>query len=155
MANRKKRTPEKEAEFLAALTEGGGNVSEACRQVRIGLRTVYEWRQGDKAFTESWDRAVERGSNFLEDEAIRRAMQGVEEPVFYQGKKVSTIRRYSDTLLIFMLKARRPEKFKDRSEVQHKGLEGLAERLKEGRERASRRVATEPRHEAGDDPDDD
>ena len=37
----------------------------------------------------------------------------------YQGSQVGTVRRYSDTLLIFLLKGRRPEKFKDR--VAHGG----------------------------------
>lgn len=50
----------------------------------------------------------------MEDEAFRRAVNGTEKPV-YQGKElVGHVREYSDTLMIFMLKARRPEKFKDR-----------------------------------------
>ena len=34
-------------------------------------------------------------------------------PVFHQGKEIGSIREYSDTLLIFMLKARRPATFRD------------------------------------------
>ena len=34
--------------------------------------------------------------------------------MFYRGEKCGLVRRYSDTLLIFMLKARRREKFVDR-----------------------------------------
>ena len=51
----------------------------------------------------------------LEDEARRRALQGVEKPVFREGRQVGTVTEYSDTLLIFLLKARRPEKFRDRA----------------------------------------
>ena len=49
-----------------------------------------------------------------EDEAVRRAHDGVDEPVFYQGKACGVVRKYSDTLLIFLLKGRRPEKYRDR-----------------------------------------
>ncbi len=57
------------------------------------------------------------GTDRMEDEARRRAVDGVEESVFYQGEQVSTVRRYSDTLLIFMLKARRPETYRERSDI--------------------------------------
>jgi hypothetical protein len=33
--------------------------------------------------------------------------------VFHQGREIGAIREYSDTLLVFMLKARRPAKFRD------------------------------------------
>ncbi len=46
----------------------------------------------------------------------RRAFEGVEEPVFHQGKQCGTIRRYSDTLTIFLLKAHRPAKYRERRE---------------------------------------
>jgi hypothetical protein len=41
--------------------------------------------------------------------------------VFHQGQECGQIREYSDTLLIFMLKARRPEKFKERFAAEHSG----------------------------------
>ena len=46
------------------------------------------------------------------------------------------IRRYSDTLMIALLKARRPEKFKDRQVVEHDIADGLADRLEAARRRA-------------------
>jgi hypothetical protein len=49
-------------------------------------------------------------------------VEGVEEPIVYQGEITNTVRRYSDTLLIFLLKARRPEKFRDNVKVEHGGL---------------------------------
>ncbi len=42
---------------------------------------------------------------------MRRAVDGVDEPVYQGGKKVGSITRYSDTLLIFLLKANR-DKFR-------------------------------------------
>ncbi len=72
------------------------------------------------AFTEAQEEAADR----LEEEARRRAVEGVDEPVFYKGKKCGAIRRYSDSLLIFLLKGVRPEKFKERSSTELSGPQG-------------------------------
>ena len=51
---------------------------------------------------------------FAEVEARRRAVEGVEEPVgWFQGTPGGTVRKYSDTLLIFLLKGARPHKYRD------------------------------------------
>ncbi len=36
------------------------------------------------------------------------------EPVFYKGKAIAAVRKFSDTLLIFMLKGAKPEKYRDK-----------------------------------------
>jgi hypothetical protein len=69
--------------------------------------------------------AKEMAADRLEEEAWRRAVDGVDEPVgFYRGKPSAWVKRYSDTLLIFLLKALRPEKYRERYE--HSGPEGGA-----------------------------
>ena len=115
------RTAKVRAAFLAGL-EDGMTIAAASKAAGAGRRTMYDWREADTDFAAAWDDAYETGTDVLEDEAKRRAADGVEEPVFYQGEKVATVRKYSDTLLIFMLKGRRPEKFKDRHE--HTGKDG-------------------------------
>jgi hypothetical protein len=50
---------------------------------------------------------LERGLDALEDEVMRRAKDGVVEPVFYKGRVVGEKRRYSDNLAMFILKSRR------------------------------------------------
>lgn len=67
---------------------------------------------------------MDLGSDALEDEAIRRASQGTLKPVFYQGVQCGEVREYSDTLMMFMLKARRPERFKERSATELTGKDG-------------------------------
>lgn len=47
----------------------------------------------------------------LEMEAFRRAVEGVGEDRFFRGDVVGTVTRYSDRLLMFLLKARRPSTF--------------------------------------------
>ncbi len=124
MANLTIRTPEKEGAFLEALSTNGVKVARACQDTGVVRRTVYEWRAEDAGFAERWDRAVQQGTDALEDEALRRAHDGTDKPVFHQGRQVGTTREYSDTLLIFMLKARRPDRFKDRVASEHSGRIG-------------------------------
>lgn len=57
------------------------------------------------------DDALDECSNQLEDEARRRAVEGVDEPVFYQGDVVGYTKKYSDDLLKMLLRANRREKF--------------------------------------------
>ncbi len=123
MRGRTERTPKRERQFLDALAEGL-SVTGAAARVKLGRSTVYEWRDTDSDFATAWDKAIEAGTDILEDEARRRAYERVEEPVHYQGERVDTIRRYSDTLLIFMLKGRRPGKFRDNAAVEVTGTDG-------------------------------
>jgi hypothetical protein len=98
------------ARFLAALAESG-NVRLSCQAARVGRSTVYAWRDADEKFRGEWDAALEEAVDVLEAEARRRGVEGVEEPVYYQGEKVGAVRRYSDTLLIFLLKGLRPQRY--------------------------------------------
>ena len=53
----------------------------------------------------------------LEDEAMRRAVDGVEEPVYQAGQLVGTKRVYSDSLLKLMLQAADPARYGDSKRV--------------------------------------
>ncbi len=107
------RTAANRHKFIEALALTA-NVTAACKLARVGRNVIYEWRKDDPSFKADWDEATELGTDALEDEAVRRAHQGTRKPVHYGGKKVGTVRKYSDTLLIFLLKGRRPEKFRER-----------------------------------------
>lgn len=122
-----KETPERIEAFCAALAVSGGNVSRACQAVDITRMTAYRWRENDPEFAQAWERAKRIGLEALEDEATRRAFEGTERPVFYMGKKLRhTIKEYSDTLAIFLLKGGMPEKYRERSEVNHGLTDSLA-----------------------------
>jgi hypothetical protein len=77
--------------------------------------------------------ALELGTDALEDEAVRRAYHGNDRPVTFQGKVTDTFKEYSDNLLMFMLKARRPDKFKERfenkSSIEHSASPALRDLL--------------------------
>tara|TARA_R110000764_G_scaffold147568_1_gene235491 strand:- start:1487 stop:2026 length:540 start_codon:yes stop_codon:yes gene_type:complete len=107
--------------FLKALEEGA-SVSRACRDLGVSRSAIYLWRRTDQKFTDEWLAAEDAGTDRMEDELWRRAVEGVEKPTgFYQGEPGAFVREYSDTLLIFGLKGRRPEKYADRSRVTMNG----------------------------------
>lgn len=124
-----KATPEKEvndmakAVFLAGLIEGS-TVTIAAEAAGIDRATAYRWREADNEFGKAWDEALEAGTDRLEQEALRRARDGVTKPVYQGGKEVGQVQEYSDTLMIFLLKGRRPEKFRERVSAELTGAGG-------------------------------
>ena len=109
-----------QAVFLGALSTGL-SVTGAGTQAETPRRTLYNWRAADPVFAAAWDDAVEAGADVLEDEARRRAVEGVEEPALYMGRIVKdeqgnmlTVKKYSDTLMVLLLKGRRPNVYRER-----------------------------------------
>jgi hypothetical protein len=110
--------PKKRA-FLRALVETGGNVTRACELVGIDRSTPYsrQWKE-DAEFQAVLESARYMAAEALESEAIRRAFEGVDKPTgWYKGKPSGVVTDYSDTLLIFLLKGAKPEKYADRMEL--------------------------------------
>ncbi len=123
MANRTKFSPARRKRFLEVL-RATCNVSEAARSCGVERRTAYNHRDADPAFRAAWDEAVEEAIDRLEREAWRRGVEGVDRPVTYQGEITASFKEYSDRMLELLLKAHRPEKYKDRIENQHTGKAG-------------------------------
>lgn len=126
MVDDMKLTPEKLTAFCAALAETC-NVGRACAAVGISRQTAYNWREDDPEFAAAWARAMGAGLTVLEDEMHRRAIDGTSEPVFHQGEQCGTVRKYSDTLAIFLAKAHAPDKYRDNSRVELAGHLALTE----------------------------
>jgi hypothetical protein len=106
---------------LAILTAGvlcvaeTGPLTAAVAAAGTSRTRVYELRKTDTAFAAAWDEAEDIATDRLEDEARRRAVEGVAGPLVSAGKLVRgddgqpiTVRRYSDNLLLALIKARRP-----------------------------------------------
>lgn len=109
MAQHKKREV-----FLAALRQGA-SVTAACDAANLPRRTAYNWQRDDAEFAQQWADAEEEGTDRLEDEAFRRAVEGTKKPVgWHNGKAGGYVQEYSDTLTIFLLKGRRPDKYAER-----------------------------------------
>lgn len=122
MANSTTSTPKKE-KFIEAL-RNTGNISKAAKLTKVDRKTVYNWKESDAEFAKKWEVALNEASDLLEDEAKRRAYEGVKKPVYQGGKRVGYVQEYSDTLLIFLLKGAKPEKYRERFE--HSGPGGGA-----------------------------
>jgi hypothetical protein len=91
--------------FLEKLRECG-NVRLSCEAAGLPRRTVYNWREKWSTFRDGWDIALEDACDTLEAEAWERAKES------------------SDRLLMFLLKAHRPDKYKDRAAIEHSGEGG-------------------------------
>lgn len=82
------------------------------------LRRIQEMEElGDTRWRELWDESLELFADRLEAEMARRAIEGVDKPVFYKGEEVGSIREYSDTLAITLAKAVRPARFRENVKV--------------------------------------
>ncbi len=103
--------------FIEKLRESG-NVRLACREAGVARTAPYKIRKRSKRFAAAWDDALEEACDALEAEARRRAVEGVEIPVYFQGEVVGHLTKHSDQLLIFLLKAHRPEKFHESMKIE-------------------------------------
>lgn len=102
--------------FLERLSEGA-TVTDAAKAAGVGRATTYRYRDSDPEFDAAWVEVHERSTEMMEAEAFRRAVKGVQKPVYHLGQRVGSVREYSDTLLIFLLKARRPETYRERLSI--------------------------------------
>ena len=82
--------------FLDALRMHGV-VTRAAQEAGIDRDTAYFERKRDPVFAQEWQEALDRGVDMLEDVAKERAYRG------------------SDTLLIFLLKAHRPDVYREKT----------------------------------------
>jgi len=126
------------AAFLEGLRQAA-SVTKACAVSGLPYSTAYAWRAADEAFAVDWDAAVEQGTDRIEDEAVRRAVDGVQRPIYQGGKLVGHETQFSDRLVELMLKARRPDKFKDRTAVEI-DASGQASRMDARLEAAKKRL---------------
>lgn len=128
MARTARQSRQLKKRFLEVFGEIG-IISRAAETVGIDRNTVYYWQEHDEFFAAAFQQADARATEVLETEARRRAVEGVttETPVFDRhGELLYTHEetKYSDTLLIFLLKARNPGKYRERIQLQHADAEG-------------------------------
>lgn len=121
------RHPKKKA-YLAALEETGA-VTVAADAAGIDRHTPSEWRAKDETFAAAEQMAREAFADRLEEEAVRRAKTGIlrkrfhgREPILDPDTGEQYLEReYDSTLLMFLLKAARPAKYRERIDHQHSG----------------------------------
>lgn len=114
MAFRVRWSDEQKQCFVAALRKTA-NVTAAAEQAGVSRRQAYAMRKRDRDFRKVWDDAVQAAIDELEAALRQRALDGVEQPVFYGGKECGRVRTYNDALGMFLLRGRRADVFNVRS----------------------------------------
>ncbi len=111
--------------FLAALRKGW-SMTGAANIAKVDHRRLYEERKADSEFAKQWEDAIEAGTDALEDAARRRAEGGLLKKKFTsKGEPIIdpktgeqyVEREYSDNLTMFLLKGRRPQKYRENINV--------------------------------------
>lgn len=119
---------DRKAHFLREMAATGRR-ADARQAIGISKRTVENHLSPngkcyDPEFAEGYEEAMETYRDALVAEAHRRAVDGVPEPIYYQGARVTegddkrdaVVLKYSDRMLELLLKRHIPE-FRDRSTV--------------------------------------
>lgn len=106
-AKQRKRRDAIKAKALELLRQGLTG-DEIGKGAGADYGTICRWRHEDPAFGEAWDKASEIGTDHAEDIIAQCADKALNDP------------RYQ-TSLIFLLKNRRPEKWRDVQEHKHSG----------------------------------
>ena len=109
----KDRRPKRMDAFLAAYSECG-NITEACSVSGVARPTHYHWMHKFDWYPPLFEASRQEACDGLEKEARRRAIEGVPEEVYHNGVPCGSRQRYSDTLLIFLMKGAMPEKYRER-----------------------------------------
>lgn len=78
----------------------GVSISYAAKVTGVSFQAVYKEREKDEVFADEWDRAIEEGNDFLEDNVLQLG-----------------VTQKNLTALIFLLNGRRPEKFRQRHDM--------------------------------------
>jgi hypothetical protein len=106
--------PKKKA-MLLSIEKTGGSILAAAGACKISTASHYQWVKEDPLYAELFQEYYNRSTQTLITEAIRRATEGQQEPILYQGKQVigpdgkplfKTFK--SDNLIMFLLKQRDP-----------------------------------------------
>lgn len=81
------------------------------------LNPFLKLRRDDADFADAWADAKEAGGYLLIEEARRRAVDGVDHPIYYKGVEVGSHKQYSDGLLTTLIKGTFPDEFADRRKI--------------------------------------
>jgi hypothetical protein len=92
-------TPARKAAFLHHLAEAG-NVRAAAARVGLSHQSAYVARRRDRAFDAAWAAALVLARGAAEEALGTRALDGIEEAVWFRGEKVGTRRRHDSRLLL-------------------------------------------------------
>jgi hypothetical protein len=106
--------------------EKSGRWSKAAETAGIDISKIRRRMQTDPRFAELAETALSYRKEIIVDEAVRRAVHGIEEPIYYMGAICGYKRVYSDSLLSKLMEGYDPEKFRANHKVTVEGQIGVA-----------------------------
>ncbi|AOR76862.1 hypothetical protein [Novosphingobium resinovorum] len=112
---------DRKVRFLDQLSQKG-DVRAACAFVGMSRTSAYLLRRRDAVFADAWTAALVLARRHVEEVLATRALDGVDEAVWFRGELVGVRRRYDSRLLLAHLA---------RLDVAGEGHEALAERFDE------------------------
>lgn len=113
-------TDDQRQTFLDVLARTG-IIADACREAGTTRTTVRNWRNSDEVFNAAYDEAMEEAADAVESELRRRAIEGVtRQKMIGSGDNAILIeeQQYSDTLILALAKATKPDKFAERTKAE-------------------------------------
>jgi hypothetical protein len=84
---------------------------------KIGRKTHYHWLENDSAYAAAFKQVQMIAGDALESVAVERAVMGWTEPVYFRGEKCDEMRRYDNAMLMFLLRALKPDMYGARVHV--------------------------------------
>ena len=109
-------TAERKTTLIEAYAETC-NVTVAARRAGVGRRAHYSWLEEDSNYAEAFRKVRVQAGEYLEGVGVDRATKGWLEPVYYQGARCGSVRRYDGGLLQFLLRGLLPEKYGQKTEI--------------------------------------
>ncbi|MEZ6102470.1 MAG: hypothetical protein R3E01_26310 [Pirellulaceae bacterium] len=88
-----------------------GNVTAACGGEDSLRRLHYMWLRNDPLYKLAVENSIMERADQIEDMLHDHALHGVEEPVYFHGEIVGTVRKFDHDLAMRLLAAARPEKY--------------------------------------------
>lgn len=92
-------TPDRQTRFLSMLSESG-NVKASARACGLSPQSVYKLRRRDPLFARAWHAALLLARDHSAQVLANRALDGIEEEIYYRGELIGTRRRYDTRLLL-------------------------------------------------------
>jgi len=114
----------RKAKFLDELSRHG-IVGEAAKRASLHshhgcIQTFYRERKANPEFARQWEEALEMARHTVEYELHRRAVEGIDEPIYYMGEKVGSVKKYSDQLLLARIRKLDPT-YRETQKIEHGG----------------------------------
>jgi hypothetical protein len=115
-AEDERTTLERQQNFLKAYANCF-SIERASAVSRVSRQSHYKWFRKNPKYAALFEKIKADAFSYLEAEAITRAGEGWEEPVYYQGDVCGTVRRFDSGLMQFLLRGMMPHKYGAKTEI--------------------------------------